>query len=189
MIGGVSGSPVIEDWLGESSGAIGSVGLGWDFDEYWGAETRFSYSSMGLYDSPRAIQSAPYPETDPQRGSPTADRSGEFLIWDVRALYYPWGDTPWRLYGFVGLGVTHLTYDDRLRQGYDTELFTLPFGVGLKYHWTDWMAWRVELADNLALGGNGVETLHHFSYTGGVEIRLGGARKSYWPWNPARNYW
>ena len=39
------------------------------------------------------------------------------------------------------------------------------------------------------LGVGGVENLHNWSTTAGLEVRLGGTRKAYWPWNPGRHYW
>jgi hypothetical protein len=65
----------------------------------------------------------------------------------------------------------------------------MPFGVGLKYHWTDWMALRFEVADNVAFGSQGIGTLHHISIIGAAELRFGGSRRSYWPWVPGRRAW
>ncbi len=65
----------------------------------------------------------------------------------------------------------------------------MPLAVGVKYHGSNALALRLEVADNMAFGAHGIDTLHQLSVVGGVELRFGGSRKAYWPWNPARNYW
>ena len=66
----------------------------------------------------------------------------------------------------------------------------MPFGFGLKVRCIrDWLALRLEMLDNVAFGSAGLDTMHNITLTGGVEVRFGGPRKSYWPWNPDRYLW
>jgi hypothetical protein len=51
------------------------------------------------------------------------------------------------------------------------------------------MTWRIDVMDNLIFGGSaGFETQNQFSANLGLEFRFGGARRSYFPWNPSM-YW
>jgi hypothetical protein len=80
-------------------------------------------------------------------------------------------------------------FSDRLGTRWDDTVFGLPFGLGVKYRHSDRMAFRLEVADNVAFPGAAMETMHVLSVTGGAEIRFGGSRRAYWPWNPGRHYW
>ena len=72
-------------------------------------------------------------------------------------------------------------------QNYDVNahgLFTIPFGMGLKYQLREYLVARVEVLDNWAMAGRTLDTMHNVSGTVGLEFRFGGRRKSYWPWYP-----
>jgi len=197
FMGTVQGGPLIDDWLGQQRGFIGGYRFGWDSDYYWGGEMRFAFGSVRLYDSPRAIQAQSDADTaaglapnDPWRRRFDIRRDLDLNHWDLNLLYYPWGDTQWRPYFMCGLGTARVGFIDRLSQSYSKVVFAVPLAVGLKYRCNDWLALRFELADNIAFsGGSGFNTLQNLSLTGGVEIRFGGSRKAYWPWNPGRYYW
>ena len=62
-------------------GAIGGIRAGWDFNHYWGSETRLAWST-GKF-------------TDRLLGGDIDCRTNTFF-WDLDMLYYPWGDTRWR---------------------------------------------------------------------------------------------
>lgn len=66
----------------------------------------------------------------------------------------------------------------------------MPVGVGLKYRVRNWLAVRLEAFDNFVAGSGGeLESLHNWSVTAGMEVRFGGSRTGYWPYNPGRHYW
>lgn len=196
FMGAVSGSPMVNDWLREGSGMMGALALGWDFDDYWGTECRIGVGTPELHDSDSALQARqllygasqiawPNPDWTTYRGG----RQGDLTQFSVNALAYPWGDAPWRPYFYTGVGATIVSADDALGKRYNTTMFTMPLGAGLKYHWTDFMALRLEAADNIAFSNGGLNTLHNFTVFGAVEVRFGGSRKAYWPWIPSRSYW
>lgn len=192
FLGMVQGSALISDWVTEQRGVFGGLRFGKDFDRYYGAEMRFAFGSAELHDSPRAVaaQLAIPGQIQSHQNNPFDDRRNvEMFVWDVDLLLYPWGDRLWRPYLFAGLGTTHLDFSDRIGRVYSPTMLGMPFGAGLKYHCADWLALRVECADNVAFGNGGVNTLHQVSIVGGAEIRLGGSRKQYWPWTPGRNFW
>ncbi|MEA1951973.1 MAG: hypothetical protein U9N87_11350, partial [Planctomycetota bacterium] len=65
----------------------------------------------------------------------------------------------------------------------------MPLALGLKYRYNSRLAFRFEMTDNIVFSSGPVNSVHHFSITGGLELRFGGTRKAYWPWSPGRYYW
>ncbi len=194
-MGAWHGGTLIDDWLYEEQGFYGGYRFGWDRDDFWGYEVRFSFGNMRLADGWQAVAAQEawdsargFGPNHPFRHRFDGPRDILVLLWDVDVLWYPWGDTPLRPYVMVGLGVAKVDFMDRLSRKYDDVVFALPVAVGLKYRVRPWLALRVELADNMAFPEE-VEVMHHLSLTGGLEVRFGGTRKAYWPWNPGRHYW
>ena len=192
----VQGTPIIDDWVGMNQGFLGGYRLGWDHDEHWGAEMRFAFGSVALYDSARAKQAqwdadtkAGYRPDSPWRWRFDRRRDADLFQWDVDLIYYPWGDPNWRPYLMVGMGTTSLRFMDRLSDERHQAVFSMPIGMGIKYLWSDRMALRLDLTDDIAFGTNTISTMQNTSLTAGVEVRLGGTQRAYWPWNPSRHYW
>ena len=183
--------------VGMKQGFIGGYRLGWDSSYYWGAELRMSFASIELFDTTaaRAAQRAADAELNLEDGNPWLDRfdqrrDASVQQWDVNLVYYPWGDSQWRPYMTIGLGTTRIRLFDRLDRHYDSFLVAMPLAVGLKYRYNDRLALRFDVADNMAFGGGSAfVTQHTMAATLGVEVRLGGTRKAYWPWIPGRHYW
>ncbi|NQU24383.1 MAG: hypothetical protein HQ567_24130 [Candidatus Nealsonbacteria bacterium] len=146
------------------SGFFAGYRFGWDRSHFWGWETRFAVGSDTTYDTQ--------------------------FFWDIDLVYYPLGDTPWRPYLLFGLGTAQIQYTDDTSTHFDKVVIGMVPAVGLKFRCTDWLTLRLECSDNIAFGDPGeIGTLHSVCFTGGVEIRFGGSRKAYWPWNPSRRYW
>jgi len=195
FMGMIEGGTLIDDWVGGKRGFLGGYRLAWDFDHYFGYEMRLGFGSVGLCDGYRARQAQQ--EADDAKGVPDDDpfrlrfnrrRDMTTTLWDVSLLYYPWGDATWRPYLMAGIGAAHLEFIDRLSTRYDESVFEMPLAIGVKYRCNERWVWRLELADNIIFGDR-VNTVHHMSLTGGVEIRFGGSRVVYWPWTPGRHYW
>ena len=171
MMGLVEGGQPTSDWrAGQQQGFQGTVLLGWDHNYYFGGEMRFSFDSM----------------------------NATMFAWDLDLLYYPWGDSRWRPYLMAGAGAGKLrlregfspSYDSGLSSHYNETLFVMPFAVGVKYLCNEWFALRSEIGSSIVFGeGNDLKTMANFTFLGGIELRFGGHRKSYWPWNPGRHYW
>jgi len=195
--GGVWGGAVIDDWVSQSSGFVGGVRLGWDADPFWGVEMRVALGELELTDSSRAITAqqtaddkAGLEDDDPLRLRFDRRRALDLFLWDINLIYYPLGDTRLRPFAMIGLGTAKITFKDRLSNEYDEIVLGMPVGGGIKWRCNDWLGLHCTLTDNIALsGGRGFNTLHELSLTGGVEIRFGGSRRSYWPWNPGKFYW
>jgi hypothetical protein len=197
VFGFVQGSTLIDDWIRENQGVLGGVQLGWDCEHYWGFETRFAWAKVEVIDSDRAI-AAQVAKDDAAGLAPDAPfrhrfdgrRENHVFFWDAHALFYPWGDSAWRPYLMAGVGATAMSFMDRTDVTYKDTLFTVPVGAGVKYRLGDFLAVRVEAADFMAFGGGQtLELIHNVTVIGGLELRLGGSRRAYWPWNPGRHYW
>ena len=197
FMGALQGSTLVDDWAGQKGGYLGGYRFGWDFDHYWGCEGRFAWGYAELNDSQRAKDAQKAADDakglapdDPFRQRFDTLRDNDITcLCDFSFLYYPWGDSAWRPYLLAGIGYGRIDFEDRLSQYWQAGMLEIPLGIGFKYRWNDWLALRVELTDNVLLKNKGIKTLHEMSLTGGVEIRFGGTRKAYWPWNPSRSYW
>lgn len=173
FFGEMYGDELIADRVDQGKGPFGGYRLGWDHTPQWGYETRLGFAAVDL-DYEQVPGSAP---------------TGDILLWDASVVYYPWADAHWRPYWSMGLGVVNFyAQDDRL-QIHDDTLIGMPIGGGMKYYHRNWLALRVELTDNIAFGSGDLESMHNWSLTAGVEVRFGGHRPSYWPWNPGPTAW
>jgi hypothetical protein len=65
----------------------------------------------------------------------------------------------------------------------------MPWGIGLKYQIYPWLIMRSEVLDNFAIGSGSLDTMHNVSGTVSLEVRFGGHRPSYYPWNPSSYVW
>jgi hypothetical protein len=147
---------------------------GWDTSYFWGLETRFGFSTVGLSD-PNQLQ--------------TLGTLKAFLL-DTNLLYYPLGDTQWRPYASLGFGLADYNFNDDTGHNDHNTAFNMPFGIGVKYRHNARWVFRLDALDNLSFAtGNSIGTMNNFSITAGIEARLGfGPRASYWPWNPTRSF-
>lgn len=167
--GDMIGDDAIDGVIGQEAGFFTGGRIGWDYDYYWGVETRLGLSWMSLFD----------------RQNPTNNiGNGNIIVWDMSLLYYPWGDSRWRPFVLLGTGIQQLDSYGSSPAVYSGTLFELPFGGGLKYRFNEWLIFRVDVIDNLAFGTGSLDTMHNVSFSGGVEYHFGGHRRTYWPWNP-----
>ncbi|MBI3467214.1 MAG: hypothetical protein HY000_29730, partial [Planctomycetes bacterium] len=168
--GVVFGDNLISGRVDQDSGIVGGLRFGWDLEPDWGIETRFAMGTIEIIDQRSAEQ---LQENDP-------------ILWDTSLLYYPWGETRWRPFLTFGAGLAHHSFVDDQGQQLNSLVFGLPFGVGLKYRLTDRLAARGEFVDNFTFAGSGIESMHNLTLTAGLELRFGGRRMSYFPWDPSR---
>jgi hypothetical protein len=156
----------------QSNEVLGGLRVGWDFDYYWGMEWRFAWSDPSLIAE-----------------GVDDELSGTYRVSDIDFVYYPWGDTKVRPFVQWGLGVTQIGSVRADGSGQEATLLTMPFGAGVQFPITRWLAWRMEVVDNLAFGGDGLDTMNNFTFTAGVDMRFGARPNSYWPWRSSRTIW
>jgi hypothetical protein len=167
--GSMIGDDAVDNQVGQEAGFFIGTRVGWDYDYYWGVETRLGLAWMSLFD----------------RQSPESNiGTGNIVVWDMSLLYYPWGDSRWRPFLLLGAGIQQLDSYGNSPAVYSGTLAELPFGLGMKYRMNEWMVFRFDVIDNLAFGTGSLDTMHNVSLTAGLEYHFGGKRRSYWPWNP-----
>jgi hypothetical protein len=154
-------------------GFYGAYRLGWDYDYYWGLEVRLAQATPSVHDR---VQNQP-------------DGTADVTIGDVSVMWYPTGDSRLRPYVQLGLGFQHFNFRDDNLHVVNTSCFSMPIGLGVKYMCSPWIALRFEAVENWAMGNEQIDMMSNFTLSGGVEIRFGGHRPSYWPWNPNRHIW
>ncbi len=166
---------LLKDRVEGSTGYLSGFRLGWDFDHFWGLETRFGFTSFGL-DSPIA-------------GVELGLAKG--FLWDLGLMWYPWGDSRWRPFATLGMGYADMRFYDEFARFNHPTMFTVPVGGGLKYRATDAFALRFDLIENIVLdGGRQSDTMNNLLIAASIEARLGfGPRRSYYPWNPSRAWY
>jgi hypothetical protein len=172
FLGALEGDTLIADQIDQSIGFFYGFRLGWDYDIYWGLETRLGFSELGL---------------DFVNDPTIVGLSTDIVIWDASLVYYPWGDSRWRPYVSLGIGLVDFDFLDENALRQSDAVVGVPLGFGLKYRHSDWITLRFDLTDNIALGQRAdYETMNNLSLAAGFEFRFGGTRKSYFPWNPSR---
>jgi hypothetical protein len=206
FVGPIVGSPLINDWVGQQVGTLAGMRFGWDMDDDFGLELRLATANIQIYDEDPAYEAQlaqaaaaaaaaaqTTTTTSTQTTTPLSsaylagNRNADHFMADIDFLYYPWGDAHFRPYLLFGIGTDRIKFTDRLGTNYARILFGMPVGLGFKYHMNDWLIFRVECTDNIALAGGSVfQTQQNFSATGAFEVRLGRTRMQYWPWNPGR---
>jgi hypothetical protein len=73
----------------------------------------------------------------------------------------------------LGLGWSDFYFFDDFHHRHIDTLFLFPYGVGLKYLWSDHWALRIDLIDELTLSSNRTSTFHYVALTAGLEFRYG----------------
>ena len=112
--------------------------------------------------------------------------TNDFWNLDLNLHWYFLGDSRWRPYLSAGFGMANFAFWDPNGNHFDQVQLATPLGIGLKYRWLNWVAFRADLMDNVAYARNPVDTVNYFSFSFGVEMQFGGVRRTYWPWNPGK---
>lgn len=170
FIGPLFNDAPIRGSVDQNSSVMAGLRFGIDFDHYWGGEMRFAYSAADL------------------SGVPHADKSN-IIFSDIDILYYPWGDSRIRPYALLGAGVANYEFIEHSQMARDSVQFGTPVGGGVKYQVHPRLALRLEMLDNIAWAGDGLDTMHSLSLTFNVEFHFGGTRRVYYPWQPSRHVW
>lgn len=184
FIGYLNGSTLIDNWTNQGSGMLAGLRMGCDVDDYWGLELRYAFGSCSISDSAQALQAAAAANVPVGNG-----RFADYALLDAEFLFYPWGEHRWRPYVLMGIGAAEVHFSD-VMQLYSASVAGLPLALGVKYRCTDRLALRLELCDDVIFSGQtGFNNLNDFSLTGALELRFGGSRRSYWPWDPSHSAW
>jgi len=173
FVGGIFNDDLVDQEVLQNNAVFLGMRLGWDFDHYWALEGRYAFARA------EALTGA---------GVPIAESARDYYG-DVSLLYYPWGDSCWRPYFSMGVGLANFRFVDNNGFFINDSAFGLPIGIGLKNYTSRWCTLRLDLVDNIAFGTNQVSSMHNFSVMAGVEFRFGGRSPSYFPWHGSTVYW
>jgi hypothetical protein len=172
--GFLSGDELLDRQVEIRSGFLSGLRVGEEIDEYFGWEARLAISRLDLVNTQgQAVR-----------------RYGDFIQGDVNVVYTPISTLRWRPYLSAGLGLATLDFNTHQDLPVTETVLTIPLGVGLAFRYDDWLALRLDFVDTIALGeATDIENMHLLSLVGGAEVRFGGSRTSYYPWNPSRTIW
>jgi hypothetical protein len=168
----LSDSPNKTNNVKQTNALFGGLRFGWDFDYYWGTEWRFGWSDPEIFYEGSSVR-----------------QPGQYWVSDVNLIYYPWGDTRVRPFFIAGIGLSEVGSLHNDGGPLEAVLLGTPFGLGVQFQQTPWLAWRAEIMDNLAWGSEGISTTQNVSFTAGMNIRYGARKPSYWPWRTSRHSW
>ena len=112
FLGDRLGGTLARDTFELSPGLFTGFWLGYDLSHYWGSEIRLGldYANVTYLPDGQASTNSRNP------------------LFDFSLLYYPWGDSRWRPYGAVGLGVGGFFFSDAL--GYPVDQVGLCAATG-----------------------------------------------------------
>jgi hypothetical protein len=171
-VGGFWGDDPKDNLVSYDPGIYGAYRVGWDYDHYFGLEARLAQATPGI-------------STKTDVPSTTAD----VTLFDVSMLWYPTGDSRLRPYFLAGLGFQYHNFRDHNYRLTEDAVFSMPLGIGVKWMCSPWLALRMEFTENIAVGSPELDMMHNLSLNGGVEVRFGGTRPSYWPYNSSKYLW
>lgn len=157
---------------GEAGPAYG-LRFGWDFATRWGMEGRIGGANPGVSD-PAHIKDIP---------------QAKLFFTDMDWLWYWTGDTRFRPFFLLGLGLQDLNFYTPDGTRFHDTTFSIPAGVGFKYRHSTRLAMRVDVTDNINFGVGRTDLMNNVSILAGLEARFGGGmRRNYWPWNPGHDW-
>ncbi|GIW94573.1 MAG: hypothetical protein KatS3mg110_2614 [Pirellulaceae bacterium] len=157
LVGAVAGDDLIKQQEGQEADLFGGYRIGWDSDHYWGWEYRLAFARPDLVDAMAG----------------ESPRIARHWYSDVHLVHYPWGDSRWRPFLSAGIGWANFRFTDTEGREFDEILLHLPLGAGLKYYVGRWMALRFDATDNIAVSGSGLDTMHNWTFSVGVESHFG----------------
>jgi hypothetical protein len=157
FVGVTDGGAFIPGHVNQKPSVYAGLNFGWDYDHYWGIEKRLGFGALNLTNGNH-------------QALPT---TGLSVTGEYRLMYYPLGDTRWRPFLTTGLGWSDFYFSDDTGKSRLETLGMIPFGLGLKYLYTDRIAVRIDLIDEYTFGNNLLSNFDYLAFTGGIEIRYG----------------
>jgi hypothetical protein len=187
FVGTISGSELVSKMIKQKSGGTGGLIFGYNFNDYWGFESRLHFSSIDIHDTAyaRELVSEIYPDLTIL---PTS-RTNKLTVLDVSAHYYPLGNAKWRPYFKYGLGFGQQEFINTFGYKHSKGIGTMPLGMGMRYWWNERLAIQADLTNNIIFASGNAKTQHDFALTLGITYAFGtGITKNpvhYWPATPS----
>ncbi len=164
--GATAGGALIPGSVNQRPSFYGGVNFGWDYDDYWGIEKRLGFGVLDLTDGNHRQIST----------------TGLSVTGEYRLMYYPLGDNRWRPFMTAGVGWSDFYFNDDQGTRHLDTTGVIVFGGGLKYLYSERIAIRVDLIDEVNFGTGPVSTFQYVALTAGLEFRYG-KRLLNMPWH------
>ena len=193
FVGGISGSrELVSGMIEQKFGGTGGFTFGYNFNDYWGLESRLHFASIEIRDTEHARQIFETNFLEQFPGTmlpPLTTRKNELTILDAAVHYYPLGNAKWRPYFKYGLGVGRQRFVNTFGHENKADIVTMPLGVGVRYWWNERLAIQADLLNNVVFASGVAKTQHNVSFTVGLTYAFGSGRQRtpvhYWPATPS----
>jgi len=193
FVGCIAGSrELVSGMIEQRAGGTGGFMFGYNFNDYWGLESRVHFASIEIRDTDYARQffETNFMEQFPGMTVPTlTTRRNQLTILDAAVHYYPLGNAKWRPYFKYGLGVGRQRFVNTFGFEEKSDIVTMPLGVGVRYWWNERLAIQADLLNNVVFASGIAKTQHNVSFTVGLTYAFGSGRQRtpihYWPATPS----
>jgi len=193
FVGYVSGSKVlVSQMIEQKNGGTGGLTFGYNFNDYWGLESRLHFTSIDIHDTSNARQifETNYLEQFPGMAvPPLSTRTNTLSVLDVAVQYYPLGNAKWRPYFKYGLGVGRQRFTNTFGHENKANVVTMPLGIGVRYWWNERIAIQADLLNNMVFASSIAKTQHNISFSMGLTYAFGSGRAThpihFWPSTPS----
>jgi hypothetical protein len=171
----------------QKEGGTGGLLFGYNFNDYWGFESRLHFASIDIQDTAYAREIIQNLNPDLKILSTT--RTNELTILDVSANFYPLGNAKWRPYFKYGLGFGQQKFVDSFGYTHSKGIGAMPLGMGMRYWWNERLAIQADLTDNVIFASGIAKTQHDVALTVGLTYAFGSGKTvhpvHYWPATPS----
>jgi hypothetical protein len=189
FVGSISGSDLVADMIKQKTGGHGGLVCGYNFNEYWGLESRLHFASIDIYDTDKARSLLEQLLAEGAMLPPATTRTNELTVLDAAVHYYPLGNAKWRPFFKYGLGIGRQKFTDTFGYTQSADIVTMPLGMGVRYWWNERLAIQADLIDNVVFSSKIAKTQNNFAFTVGLTYSFGSGKKKhpvhYWPATPS----
>ena len=188
FVGGISGSDLVSNMIKQKRGGTGGLICGYNFNDYWGLESRLNFSAIDIYDT--AYAKGVFDEIS--QGDvvllPTT-RTNNLTVLDASVHYYPLGNAKWRPFFKYGLGFGRQQFVNIFGNKLSADIVAMPMGVGVRYWWNERIALQADLVDNVIFASRIAKTQNNVAFTVGLTYAFGNGGRiapvHYWPATPS----
>ena len=190
FVGQISGSELVSKMINQKNGGHGGLIFGYNFNDYWGLESRLHFSAIDIRDTEYA-KDVVEGMLDPGAGVVPlwTTRTNELTVLDAAVHYYPLGNAKWRPYFRYGLGFGRQKFVNSFGYQNTSDIVTMPLGIGLRYWWNERLAIQADLTDNMIFASGIAKTQNNVACTIGLTYAFGTGRRvsptHYWPFTPS----
>jgi len=188
FVGQISGSDLVSKMIKQKSGGTGGLICGYNFNDYWGLESRLHFAAIDIYDTAYARELFDEVAQGDVVLLPST-RTNKLTVLDASVHYYPLGNAKWRPYFKYGLGFGQQKFVNTFGNRLSADVVTMPLGMGVRYWWNERIALQADLVDNVVFASGIAKTQNNVAVTLGLTYAFGNGKKQhpflYWPFTPS----